>query len=459
MLSSSTFTSKTTAVENEIQQLKIEIRSHMNTVDEAIRAGGSPEEINALIEKEIVLEAALLCLSDKKYPDYLRLATTANPNYNHGWFNRTAELVNDAKRILYELSSAKNIALLPDELILTLMACYLDNLVDIISLAKTTVKYHGLFQNQKNQPLILFRPLLGHAALGEWDAVKKIAARYPWLLDCKGTVDHRHLGRYWYKNRTVKQIALANQEFEIFNELNELANMPLSHEKNQEQFHEIFPDGEITVKYHCDLKKVESLLATIFNAIIRDRKIDGYNLDSMSDNTRKALKRLENYLKPDKYNTCQIGLVFDEGIWLQALKHFEGNLKRISSSWNKSFFWCVKVEEKIAAHLSTGYLRPHCFGIGQIADGRELHGKGCLLSDGGSYDGGSYFNRSDPNFLPGVHFFVGYYSGFTLAGPPMYGASGRMLMRLHLVEELCEAKTRRGTELRDNIRGQKTLQL
>lgn len=458
MLSSNPFTFKTLSIEDEIWQLRIEIRSHMSTLNEAISAGGTPEEINAWIEKGIVLEAALLCLSGEKDIDYLALATTANPNHDNGWLATTARIVSDVERIVkacdktFLLSCAKssenNLALLPDELIITLMACYLDNLVDVLSITKTTRKYHGLFRNEKNQPLILFRPMLKHAALGEWDVVKKIAIKYPRLLDCKGTVEHRHPGRYRYENRSVKQIALANQEFKIFNELNELAGMPLSHEKNQEQFYEIFPDGEIRVEYNCDLETVKLLVANVFDAIVRDEKIDGANLDSMSDDTRAALKLLEDYLDPDKYNACQIGLVFDEGIWLQALRHFEGNLNQIRNSWDKCFFWCVRVEEKIASHLSTGYLRPHCFGIGHIVEEKKLHGKGCLLSDGTSY-----FNRPDPNFLPGVHFFVGYYGGAAVTGADLW----RFMTRSRL-EKLCRAKTRSGTNLCDNIRGQKTLQ-
>ena len=179
----------------------------------------------------------------------------------------------------------------------------------------------------------------------------------------------------------------------------------LTHKEKQKQFDEIFPDGEL-ISYGCDLAIAKLLLEDVFNAIIVDDDINENNLDKMTKRTRNALQLLHDAVNPENNNECQKGLVFDVRIYQEALKRYELNFNAFQT-WNRCTFWCVRVEELIASCLSTGYLRPHCQGIGNIANGHKLNGKGCFIADGSSY----FSFKRDSRERPGVDFYVDYYGG------------------------------------------------
>jgi hypothetical protein len=249
------------------------------------------------------------------------------------------------------------------------------------------------------------RRLQSHAALGEWDAAELIWSQDTFYLECRGTVYHpnpaaitpeMNPGRYKYIKQTSWQIALRNEEYEIADEMGQF----MTDEEKKKQFQEIFPDGEIK-KYNWDIEHAKQLLTNVFAAIIQDASINEGNLDVMSTSTREALNALYLYVKP--VLDQQAGLVFDANIYVEALKLFEDKLHQFQNR-DQRLFWCVRVEEHLASLLGTGYLRPHAQGIGN-----NLTRAGCFLADKSSY----FPFRRDLKSIPGVHFFVGYFGGFT----------------------------------------------
>ncbi|MBX3709960.1 MAG: hypothetical protein KF702_09475, partial [Gammaproteobacteria bacterium] len=161
------------------------------------------------------------------------------------------------------------------------------------------------------------------------------------------------------------------------------------------------------------------------NAIIVDDVINEDDLDLMTDNTRKALKQLWDAINPENYNECQIGLVFDVLIYLEALGLYDKNFDTFGT-WDRRSFWCVRVKELIASVLPTIYLRAHCGGIGNVVNGDivawdKLSGRGCLL-----VDGSSYFNRHSNN-LPARRFFVGYYGVASQIAGTSYSSFSKLM--------------------------------
>jgi len=335
---------------------------------------------------------------------------------------------------------------LPKDLIVDLMAYYLDNLMDIICLAQATPKYYGLFQHQEYRLMILFRYLQTHAVLGKWEAVKKIGSDYPHLLDRKGSIKHKNRC-YEYKHCNVKQMALMNGAFTVFHELNALSGIPLSHEDNQNQFAEKFPTGKIEIAYECDIQTVKNHLQAVSDAISLDRNINIANLNNMNADTQNALNSLYDYLNPEKYNTSQQGLVFDPRIYLQTLICYEENVGQFQNK-HQRLFWCVKVKEAIATRLPTDFLQLHCQGIGNIIDDSEaLNNDGCLL-----YDGTSYFSYQDSDYCPGVNFHVGYYGVGSIVEDE--GSEDA----IHFLQDYIEQNREMGLALSDQILGRKLLQ-
>src|SRR5579883_823536 len=174
------------------------------------------------------------------------------------------------------------------------------------------------------------RRLLSHAALGEWDEARAIWSQTPSLLTCRGTVYHpnpqeikpyMNPGRYKYNNLTPWQIAWVNEEYEFVEEMAEY----MDDEQKLKQFLEIFPNGEL-IKHNWDLEEAKKRLHNVFKAVFQDPTIDENDLKSMNKSTRKALNKLYTYVKPAPDH--QIGLVFDNRIYLEALLLFQNTFKQ-----------------------------------------------------------------------------------------------------------------------------------
>ena len=289
--------------------------------------------------------------------------------------------------------------------------------------------YKGEFEIQRNYLNTLFKiqndkpynrddlhKLLSHVALGELKQAEKIWSKDPSLLTRYGTVYHpnriyqegkapidisnwQNPGRYKYVNCTAWQIALMNEEYEEAEKMGQF----MTEEEKRRQFTEIFPTGNIE-KYNKQFEIAKPLLEAAIDAIINDSTIHEYNYEQMNEKTRAALQNLYNFVKPLPEH--KIGLVFDVNIYVEALKLYEDRFDdiKLSDEWHQRSFWCVRIEEYLAALLSTAYLRRHAEGIGNK---EKLERDGCKLSDGSSYFS---FRRSSDS-LSSFHFFVGYYGG------------------------------------------------
>jgi len=217
-------------------------------------------------------------LGEKSLAD-LEIAMLNNPRYKDGRSSETARLVDAVKRMMSvsdksELNHpgfSNLFSMLPDDIMLLLLVGYLNNTADLFKVATTSKYYHSLFQ--QNYPRRMLRHLLDHAALGEWDAARKIWSRNPEILALKGTVFHP--GRYRYEKRTAFQIAWMNEEDDIVEEM----KIILSSEEQQKQFNEIFPDGELK-KYDYDFETAKLLVQDVYTAIIKDNVISENNLES-----------------------------------------------------------------------------------------------------------------------------------------------------------------------------------
>lgn len=275
-----------------------------------------------------------------------------------------------------------------------------------ITLPQTSKHFAALFSAalySKEHKLALnnLRRLLNHAALGEWEDAKKLWALFPALLTCRGTVYHpnppgitvdMNLGRYKYVNRTAWQIALMNEEYEMAEEMGK----HMTEEEKQIQFAEIFPDGKI-IKHHWNLKEAKKRLKAVFDEVFCDKDIWhlGYNPERMSINTRAALYTLHCYIKSASMQ--QTGLVFDARLYDFALQLYSKKYPSGGGTTDQYAFWCVRVEEYLAACLGTGYLRAHAQGIEN-----PTPFTGCILRDNTSYFA---FHRS-PSSIPGYHFRI-----------------------------------------------------
>jgi hypothetical protein len=234
--------------------------------------------------------------------------------------------------------------------------------------------------------------LLNHAALGEWDAARKIWLSDPSILEKKGSVSHS--GRYEYKNLTAYQIAWMNEEEDIIAEMESV----MSYEQQQQQYNEIFPHGKPCIEYDYNLEEAKQLLQNFYNALLEN------NEDMLNTNSQDALKALHTYLSPNKFNQCQQGLVFDVNIYHEAIKMYEANRMNFKKERHLMFL-CTRVNEVIASRLSTGYLRAHSQGIFYIVNnGAKIKGDGCKLSDGSPYFA---FQRENSN-KPGINCFITY---------------------------------------------------
>src|SRR5205085_1460333 len=162
--------------------------------------------------------------------------------------------------------------LMPDDIRIFLLAFHLDYSSSVINFAITSKNNYQFFH--KNSALILLRPSLNHAALGEYDAVEHIYSKNRDILTRKGTTSW-HPGRYRYINCTDFQIALRNEEYEEAEKMGKY----LTPEERQKQFDEVFPDGEL-ISYGCQLETATLLIKNVFNAIIADDRINENNLDN-----------------------------------------------------------------------------------------------------------------------------------------------------------------------------------
>lgn len=287
------------------------------------------------------------------------------------------------------------LSVLPDEKLLEISDSF--SASDYINFPNTSSRFSLLFFAEHNLALNFLRQLLSHAALGEWEDAEKIWKLFPDLLTCRGTVYHpnppevtseMNPGRPKYVNRTAWQIAWMNEEYE---EVERMAKY-MSDEEKQKQFAEIFPDGKI-VKYNWDLEEAKKRLDAVFDEVIKDPSIHEDYLDTMSESTRKAWNELHAYVKPAPEH--HIGLVSDVSIYVEALKSSED--KSYQFNGHHLSFWCIRVEEILAACLGTAYLRPHAQGIEN-----KLKRIGCVLPDGLSY----HPFRRPSSSVPGSHFFV-----------------------------------------------------
>lgn len=292
----------------------------------------------------------------------------------------------------------------------------INSISGFITLPQVSKRFHGLFASEYKPASDFLRQLLSHSALGEWEQAEEIWKICPDLLSCRGTICHpnrtyiagqastnipfqQNLGRYQYVDRTAWQIAVMNEEYEEAERMGEF----MTDEEKQNQFAEIFPDGEIK-KQGFDLEVATQLLQNVFDAIASDGSIDGDDLTKMNQATRDALTKLYQYAKPNSNQKHQTGLVFDASFYLAAQKMYDTDAcyaNKFKYFWDKYSFWCIRVEEMLAGCLGTGYLRAHAPGI----DHEPAPRRGCFLHDGSSYFA---FRRSSLK-LPGVSFFVGPY--------------------------------------------------
>ena len=184
MQSSQMITLKTT--EDEIRQIYGKISSYITTLDESIKEGEAslftPQAfIDMWKDKKAVLEVALLCLSGDKDLGALNFAILNHPHCKdrEWWWERKTENFLKRVTIILEMPGStrqfllscikNNFILLPLDIQL-LVLCKLDNSVGITNVAKTSHYTYSLFQLKPC--VLLLRPLLNHAALGEWMRLK-----------------------------------------------------------------------------------------------------------------------------------------------------------------------------------------------------------------------------------------------------------------------------------------------
>jgi hypothetical protein len=343
------------------------------------------------------------------------------------------------KSVSFTLSTQLTVfSFVPDD-IMNLLFIYFLNATDSFNLLRTSKNLYVSFKptiwQLADHPL---RKLLSHGALGELDKAKILWEKDPSLLTCYGTVYHpnrsyiddngnslnppidipfaKNPGRYKYINRTFYQILLMNSEFKIAEEVGKL----MTHEEQQNQFDEVFPDGEIK-KYNFDLEEAKRLLRALFEAIAKDESLrierdENYNIKNiiMSDSTREALYKLYAYAKPKSEH--EIGLVFDPEFYHEALKLYDEKCGQFNQKWDRYTFWNICVEEWLAGCLGTCFLRPHSQGLGNSASQ-----VGCVLADGSSF----FAFRRPSGSVPGEHFYVGYYGGGAGGSAPPAGLAGR----------------------------------
>lgn len=279
--------------------------------------------------------------------------------------------------------------------------------------------YAKFFSSRKNEVLDELRKLLNHAALGGWFFADKIWQSNPALLTYRGTIYHpnrsykdadgeplsipidipfeHNPGRYKYINRTAWQIAVMNEEMVEANKMGQL----MTAKQKQEQYAEIFPDGEMK-KYDWDMELAKQYLRGVFDAVAKDdfKKTD--NFDNMNDETRTALKKLYAYAKPK--TELEYGLVFDVSLYLEALKMYDASAHdKFDYNTVRLAFWCTRVEEWLAGCLGTGYLRHHARGIGC----KTIDRAGCFMARGSSY----FVFKRNSDSIPGRDFYVGYNGG------------------------------------------------
>lgn len=308
----------------------------------------------------------------------------------------------------------------------------------IINLSQSYQCFHTLFSSTGELQLAsrCLRQLLNHAALGEWEDAECMWKLFPDLLTCRGTVffpnrtidnidipKDQHPGRYKYVGFTPLKIAMANEEWEVVEEMAKY----IDKEEIQKQFAELFPDGEIKC-HRFDLEKAKELLRDLFDAVTNDDTINEKNLEQMNQTTREKWNAFFEYVNPTSEH--KTGLVCDARIYVEALKLYDENFSQFKN-WDQRSFWCIRSEEYSASLLGTGHLRPHSQGI--MNQGTL---KGCELSDGSSVHP---FRRVSQS-IPGVHFFVG-----------IFGGAARVRGRRARFKACVKQKREQGQSLRSNI--------
>jgi len=311
--------------------------------------------------------------------------------------------------------------ILPSEIYYLIGVGYLDS--SLYNLLKTSTYFYNFFITELKKAYPKFhetnRRLLSHAALGEWEEAKMLRSQFPiGVTSFPGTIYHPNLfyfkdakpkpipldwnpGQNKYVDLTAWQIALMNEEYDVAEEM----EADMSFAERHKQFWQIFPDGKIR-NYRFDLKKVEELLTKVFYEIAYDGYID-INLDKMNNKTKLALDELYNYVKPAAEH--KQGLVFNDMIYLMALKLYENDNKQFRGWRNKSI-WCIKVEEYLASLLTTNDLRVHIKSL----DAYKITVK---KYDSKIVDKTSYhaFRRNDKS-VPGNDFFVAPAGGVSARG-------------------------------------------
>lgn len=176
--------------------------------------------IDFWLKKKNILEVALGCLSGEKSLEDLNTAMKHTfYNDDTSWmsfFNEvvslegTKNLVNEVTRIM---PPTNYFFLLPPHVMLSLLACYLDDLIDIINVAKTEKNCYSLFQRNRKEILskILLPDLLLHTALGEWDAAERLLSKYPELL-LKSKYEFCHSGELRHRDRALFQGELRHRD-------------------------------------------------------------------------------------------------------------------------------------------------------------------------------------------------------------------------------------------------------
>jgi len=401
--------------EDEIRQLYRKILSYSTILDKNIKdEEGSyivfQYKIDRWKDEKAVLEVAGLCLLGERF---LADLDSAIRDYSHcfdknGWRQEceTEILVKKVITLLTQYNPTLSFLLacmrsyfelLPYEVQLFFMICHLNSTADVIHFAMTSKNSYYIFQN--NVVVTLLRHSLDHVALGEYIAAENIYLKDTNILRKKGTTSY-HPGRYRYVNQTQFQIALRNEEYDEVEKMEEY----LTYEEKQKQFYEVFPDGEIK-SYGCDFETVKLLLENLVNVINVDKVINENNPDEMTSETRIALQELHNAVNPENYHECQIGLVFDARIYLQAINLIPQISNRYGT-WHRTTFWRIRVQELIASCLSTSYLSRHTHGVYYaIYTGvfKKMTRRGCkILTDNSSY----FSFRRSPDFRPGFHFYV-----------------------------------------------------
>jgi len=364
-----------------------------------------------------------------------------NPCYTYTWFpirGWKPSSASETKKIIDKVKNRNGFPDLFSQLPRDLMLILAKNTAGMINLAKTSTHRYRWFQENLRES-VLINKLLTHAVFGEWKAARKIWSTYPAILRRKGKVK---CGEH-----TAYQIAWKNEEADIIAEMNAL--LPL--EEQQQQFYEIFPDGEL-VKHNWDFKKGSLLLQNVFIAVTKDTLVDEFDMSLMNDETKAALQALHDYLNPEISGHCQTGLVCDVRIYQEALKYLDNAKFDFLTNWGRTTFWCIRVEEMIASLLSTGYLRAHCQGIGNIVQGgQKMNDAGCCFPKGEF----SYFHCTE-DMRPGFHFYVDN-SGIPRTVPNVNMLDGGEDWRIYItqqktrLEALKPPKPKPGIALRVNL--------